>query len=49
MIRPALESFERDFRTKVGSAFTLFATVAEGISLPRKAARAAMTCVATVN
>ena len=29
-IRPALESFERDFLTKVGSAFTLSARVAEG-------------------
>jgi hypothetical protein len=33
-IRPAFESFERDFLTKVGSAFTLSARVDEEISLP---------------
>src|SRR5580700_3268284 len=49
MIRPALESFESDFLTKVGSAFTLSARVAEGISLPRKKPRAAMIWAATVN
>jgi hypothetical protein len=32
MTRPALESLERDFLTKVGSAFTLSARVAEEIS-----------------
>src|ERR1700739_3637921 len=48
-IRPALESFESDFLTKVGSAFTLSARVAEGISRPRKNPRAAMICAATVN
>jgi len=30
--KPAFESFESDFRTKVGSAFTLSARVAEEIS-----------------
>jgi hypothetical protein len=34
MIRAALESFERDFLTKVGSASTLSARFADGISLP---------------
>jgi hypothetical protein len=33
-IRPAFESFERDFLTKVGSALTLSASIAEGISSP---------------
>src|ERR1700685_2038860 len=48
-IKPALESFESDFLTKVGSAFTLSARVAEGISLPRKKPRAAMIWAATGN
>jgi hypothetical protein len=48
-IRPALESFESDFLTKVGSAFTLSARVAEGNFLPRKKPRAAMIWAATVN
>jgi hypothetical protein len=33
-IRPAFESFERDFLTKVGSALTLSASIAEGVSSP---------------
>ncbi len=32
--KPAFESLESDFRTKVGSAFTLSARVAEEISSP---------------
>src|SRR5271154_6008227 len=48
-IRPAFESFERDFLTNVGSAFTLSARVAEGISSPLRKPRAAMMCAATVN
>src|SRR5271155_497511 len=47
--RPAFESFERDFLTNVGSAFTLSARVAEGISSPLRKPRAAMMCAATVN
>jgi hypothetical protein len=49
MTRPALESFERDFLTNVGSAFTLSARVGEGISSPLRKPRAAMMCAATVN
>ena len=45
----AFESFESDFRTKVGSAFTLSARVAEDISSPCLYPRAAMMCAATVN
>src|SRR5271170_1892476 len=48
-IKPAFESFERDFLTNVGSAFTLSARVAEGISSPLRKPRAAMMCAATVN
>src|SRR5260370_1832637 len=48
-IRPALDSFERDFLTKVGSALTFSASIAEGISSPRRKPRAAMMCAATVN
>src|SRR5258705_13696622 len=48
-ISPAFESFERDFLTNVGSAFTLSARVAEGISSPLRNPRAAMICAATVN
>src|SRR6266436_4613901 len=48
-IRPAFESFERDFLTNVGSAFTLSARVAEGIRSPLRKPRAAMMCAATVN
>src|SRR5271155_1492847 len=48
-IRPAFESFERDFLTKVGSALTLSASIAEGISSPRREPRAAIMCAATVN
>jgi hypothetical protein len=48
-IRPALESFESDFLTKVGSAFTLSARVAEEISFPRKKPSAAIMWAATVN
>src|SRR5271156_501099 len=48
-IKPAFESFERDFLTNVGSAFTLSARVAEGISSPLWKPRAAMMCAATVN
>jgi hypothetical protein len=33
-MRPAFESFERDFLTKVGSALTLSASVAEGVFFP---------------
>src|ERR1700751_4483871 len=49
MIRPAFESFERAFLTKVGSALTLSASIAEGISSPSRKPRAAMMCAATVN
>src|SRR6266403_252913 len=48
-IRPAFESFERDFLTNVGSAFTLSARVAERISSLFRKPRAAMMCAATVN
>src|SRR5271169_330268 len=48
-IKPAFESFERDFLTNVGSAFTLSARVDEGISSPLRKPRAAMMCAATVN
>jgi hypothetical protein len=48
-IRPALESFESDFLTKVGSAFTLAARLAEEIFLPLKKPSAAIICAATVN
>src|ERR1700687_4613157 len=48
-IRPAFESFERDFLTNVGSALTLSASIAEGVSPPRRKPRAAMMCAATVN
>jgi len=48
-IRPALESFEIDFLTKVGSAFTLSARVAEEIPFPGKKPSAAIMCAATVN
>src|SRR4029077_11610495 len=48
-IRPAFESFERDFLTKVVSALTLSASIAEGSSSPSRKPRAAMMCVATVN
>ena len=44
-----LGGFDSDFLTKVGSAFTLSASSAEGISLPRKKLRAAMIWAATVN
>src|SRR5271155_2006130 len=47
--RPAFESFERDFLTNVGSAFTLSARIAEGVSSPSRKPRAAMMCAATVN
>jgi hypothetical protein len=33
-INPAFASFETDLRTKLGSAFTLAASVAEAISVP---------------
>jgi hypothetical protein len=47
--RPALESFESDFLTNVGCAFTLAATAAEEISLSRKLPSRAMIWAATVN
>src|SRR5882724_646919 len=46
---PAFESFESDFRTKVGSAFTLSARVADEISAPWSNPRTAMMCAATAN
>jgi hypothetical protein len=46
---PAFESLESDFRTKVGSAFTLSARVAEEISSPWRNPSAAMMCAATAN
>src|SRR3984893_8655610 len=46
---PAFESLESDFRTKVGSAFTLSARVAEEISSPWQNPSAAMMCAATAN
>jgi hypothetical protein len=49
MINPALESFDRDFLTNVGSAFTLSARAAEAISWPWKKPSAAIMCAATVN
>jgi hypothetical protein len=49
LIKPALESFERDFLTNVGSAFTLSARAAEAISWPWKKPRAVIMCAATVN
>jgi hypothetical protein len=48
-MRPAFESFERAFLTKVGSALTLSAIIAEGIFSPWRKPRAAMMCAATVN
>src|SRR5260370_22984443 len=47
--KAAFESFESDFRTNVGSAFTLSARIAEEISSPWRKPRAAMMCTATVN
>src|SRR5215472_5112297 len=47
--KPAFESLESDFRTKVGSAFTLSARVAEEISSAWKYPKAAMMWAATVN
>src|SRR6266436_9354116 len=47
--KPAFESLERDFRTNVGSAFTLSARVAEEISSPWRKPKAAMMCAATAN
>src|SRR6266852_2004149 len=47
--KPAFESLESDFRTKVGSAFTLSARIADVISSPRRKPREAMMCAATVN
>src|SRR5277367_6597810 len=47
--RPAFESFERDFLTNVGSAFTLSARIADEKSSPSRKPRAAMMCAATVN
>ena len=47
--KPAFVSLESDFRTNVGSAFTLSATVKEEISLPSLNPRKAIMCVATLN
>src|ERR1700719_4677871 len=47
--KPAFESLESDFRTKVGSAFTLSARVADDISSPWSNPRTAMMCAATEN
>src|ERR1700726_1257045 len=47
--KPAFESLESDFRTKVGSAFTLSARVADESSAPRSNPRTAMMCAATAN
>src|SRR5580765_4619741 len=47
--KPAFESLESDFRTKVGSAFTLPARVADEISSPWPNPRTAIMCTATVN
>src|SRR4029077_1766375 len=48
-IRPAFESFERDFLTNVGSALTLSASIHEEVYSPGRKPRAAMMCAATVN
>src|SRR6202023_1385247 len=47
--KPAFESLESDFRTKVGSALTLSARVADEISAPWSNPRTAMMCAATAN
>src|SRR5467141_4194459 len=47
--KPAFESLESDFRTNVGSAFTLSARVAEEISSPWRNPSATMMCAATAN
>src|SRR2546425_3645376 len=47
--KPAFESLESDFRTNVGSAFTLSARVTEDISSPWWNPSAAMMCAATEN
>src|ERR1700736_4669318 len=47
--KPAFESLESDFRTKVGSALTLSARVADETSAPWSKPRTAMMCAATAN
>src|SRR2546425_11301780 len=47
--KPAFESLESDFRTNVGSAFTLSARVTEDIASPWWNPSAAMMCAATAN